>query len=99
MTKELFTYTVNSGWNLLENGTCTGGKAVKVYNYGSASAMTELAVNASTPALFNNVTLVNLTNAEASKATGNLDMVVTGYGIQSEGLESTTPTAVWGNFS
>ena len=97
-TKELFTYTVNSGWNLLENGTCTDGKAIKVYNYGSASGMTELAVDASTPALFNNVTLVNLTNAEASKATGDLNMVVTGYGIQAEGLESTTPTDVWGNF-
>ena len=98
-TKELFTYTVNSGWNLMTNGSCNNNKAEKIYNYGSASAMTNLVKDASTPAVFNNVTLVNLSNTEAQSLTGNIDMVVTGYGIQSEGLTSSAPADVWGNFN
>jgi len=98
-SKVLFTYTVNSGWNLMTDGSCTGGKLTRVYNYGTATGMTSLAKNASTPAVFNEVTLVNLTNAEAALATGNLNMIITGYGIQAEGLSSTDPTAIFGNFS
>ena len=30
--------------------------------------------------------------------TGNKNIVVTGYGIQTEGLTSTAPADVWGNF-
>ena len=99
-TKEVLTYTANTAWYLMENGTCTDGKATKVYAYGSSTAMTTLAKETAAPALFTQVTVANLTNAEQqSIGTSNLNMVITGYGIQADGLASTAPTAVWGNFN
>ncbi len=107
--EEIFTYTVNSGWTELTTTgipvTCTsGGTATHVYYYGSNGTLTALAkaADSSTPtststAVFSSVTLLNtLTGNEG--LTGNKNIVVTGYGIQTEGLSSTTPADVWANF-
>ena len=89
----LFDYTLNSGWAVVtgQDGACTSGKATKVYGYGS---LTALSANG-TATLFNNVTLVNLTNAEATALTGNITMPITAYAIQANGLTSSDPATVW----
>ena len=47
--------------------------------------------------VFSSVTLLNtLTGNEG--LTGNKNIVVTGYGIQTDGLASTAPADVWANF-
>ena len=110
-SEELFTYTVNSGWteltvsNQLPVACTSGGTATHVYYYGSNGTLTPLAKAAddSTPTstsapVFSSVTLRStLTGNEG--LSGNKQIVVTGYGIQTEGLSSTTPAAVWSNFS
>jgi len=105
---ELFTYTLNTGWAELTSETvaCTdSGTATHVYYYGSGTTLTALAkaTNDSTPtpapALFvdNKVTLLGtLESAQIPDPNNNKQIKVTGYGIQTEGLASTTPTAVWG---
>ncbi len=105
--RELFTYTTNAGWTELstEAVACTsGGTATHVYYYGTGGTLTTLAKasSASSPtptssAVFSSVTLLNaLTGNEG--LTGNKNVVVTGYGIQTAGLTNTTPASVWGNF-
>lgn len=105
---ELFTYTVNSGWAELSSAAvaCTeAGTATHVYYYGTGNTLTRLAkaTDASTPtatstSVFSEVTLLG-TLKSADIPTGNKDIVVTGYGIQADGLASTTPADVWGYFS
>ena len=104
---EIFTYTVNAGWTELSTAAvaCTsGGTATHVYYYGSNGTLTTLAkaADASTPTsttnpVFSSITLRStLTGNEG--LSGNKNVVVTGYGIQTEGLQSTTPADVWSNF-
>ena len=107
-SEELFTYTVNAGWTELSSAqvACTsGGTATHVYYYGSAGTLTALAkaANASTPTsttnpVFSNITLLSTLKGNEG-LTGNKEVVVTGYGIQTEGLTSTTPADVWSNFN
>ena len=108
--QELFTYTVNSGWteltvtNELPVACTSGGTATHVYYYGTNGTLTTLvkAVDSSTPtststAVFSSVTLRNtLTGNEG--LTGNKNVVVTGYGIQTEGFTNSTPAQVWAQF-
>ena len=109
--KKVFTYTINSSWSTVTAGTCSGDTdATSVYAYGSSSAMTELAEDATTPALFNGstnqVTLnQNLDNTDIEELRGRdatdhtVDMTLTGYGIQKENVTG-TPSSIWGaNFS
>ncbi|MBR6137041.1 MAG: SipW-dependent-type signal peptide-containing protein [Bacilli bacterium] len=110
-TTELFTYTVNSAWTELtgEAVACTdSGTATHVYYYGTGGTLTELAkaTNDSTPtaapALFvdNKVTLLGtLSSEQIPNPTAAKNIVVTGYGIQTEGLASTAPATVWGYFA
>ena len=109
--EEIFTYTINDDkWTELTTSSlpvaCTSaGTATHVYYYGTNGTLTALAkaADSSTPtptdkAVFDNVTLRNtLTGNEG--LTGNKQIVVTGYGIQTLGLASTTPADVWANFS
>ena len=102
---EAFTLTtIGSGWNLMTNGTCTLNtdtnkyEATKIYNYGSNSAMTSLAAGSSTTPVFSSVTVNNAIDGTQTGLDGNLDVVVTAYGIQADGLASTAPADVWGNF-
>ena len=99
--RPIFKYTVASGWTEMTAQTvaCNAdGLTTKIYAYGSATAMTPLTAGASTPALFSEVEVENLTNAEATTiGSANLNIIVTGYGIQTKNV-GTDPTTVWGNF-
>lgn len=99
---ELFDYTntpgVNSGWELMTNGTCTNGKITRIYSYSTSGTMTALAANGNTPTLFNSLTLnTNVTGDLPSET----NVVITGYAIQKDGLTATSPSDVWtaGQFS
>ena len=106
-SEELFTYTINAGWTELstEAVACTsGGTATHVYYYGSNGTLTTLAkaADSSTPTATTNPIFSTITLRSTLKGneglTGNKEVVVTGYGIQTEGLTSSTPADVWGNF-
>ena len=106
-SEELFTYTTNAGWTELSSAAvaCTsGGTATHVYYYGTGGTLTALAkaANASTPTPTSNPVFSSVTLRSTLKGneglTGNKNIVVTGYGIQTEGLTSTAPVDVWGNF-
>lgn len=107
-SEELFTYTTNAGWTELSSAAeaCTsGGTATHVYYYGTGETLTALAkaANASTPTPTSNPVFSSVTLRSTLKGneglTGNKNIVVTGYGIQTEGLTSTAPADVWGNFT
>ena len=107
-SEELFTYTTNAGWTELSSAAvaCTsGGTATHVYYYGTGGTLTALAkaANASTPTPTSNPVFSSVTLRSTLKGneglTGNKNIVVTGYGIQTESLTSTAPADVWGNFS
>lgn len=100
--KELFPYTADTtNWYLMTNGSCTNGTVTRIYAYGTSSAMTPLAASATTEELFTSVQLNTAVDGTETGITGNLDMEIYGYAIQSDGITATTPSAVWtaGNFS
>jgi predicted ribosomally synthesized peptide with SipW-like signal peptide len=107
-SEELFTYTTNAGWTELSTAAvaCTsGGTATHVYYYGTGGTLTTLAktANASTPTstsspVFSTITLRSTLKGNEG-LTGEKQVVVTGYGIQTEGLTSTAPADVWANFN
>lgn len=101
---EAFTLNnIGSGWNLMTNGSCTLDSttnkyfATKVYNYGTASAMEPLTAGSSTSAVFGSVTLNSNIDGDTTGLDGDISVVVTGYGIQADGV-STNPATVWGLF-
>ena len=97
--QQLFDYTLNSGW--VEVGTpttdTTNHTITHVYAYAASGAMTPLNADASTPAVFDDVTFVDITDG-TSLAGVSLDIDVTGYGIQANGLASDVPADVWAEF-
>lgn len=106
-SEELFVYTPNTGWTELTTAAvaCTsGGTATHVYYYGTGGSLTPLAkatddthpTPTSAP-VFSSVTLRETLKGNEG-LTGNKQIVVTGYGIQTEGLGTTTPAEVWGKF-
>ena len=98
--EEIFTLnTIGSGWTLMNDGACNNGVATKVYNYGTASAMTALAAGSATPAVFSSVSLNSSITGSETGLSGNKNVVVTGYGIQTNGLgNDVTPGTVWSMF-
>ncbi|MBO6195638.1 MAG: hypothetical protein J6O56_04815 [Bacilli bacterium] len=107
-SEELFTYTTNAGWTELSTAAvaCTsGGTATHVYYYGTGGTLTALAkaTSETTPTstsnpLFSTITLRGTLKGNEG-LTGQKQVVVTGYGIQTEGLTSTAPADVWANFN
>lgn len=91
--KELFTYTTNAGWTELKSNTGTDS-VTHVYYYGAGAALTKLTKDASTPALFDKVTFINIVEDNGT-LTGNKNIVINSYGIQSDNLTDETPNAVW----
>lgn len=99
---ELFSYEVNSGW--VEVGSAKTntdeGTVTHLYAYGTADAMTALAKDTTTPALFDNVRFANVVEDYNLEGT-DLDIVVNAYGIQTtningDGAESkVSPVDVW----
>ena len=97
----LFTFTTKTGWTLINTPTVnTSTKTISyVYAYGTASAMTSLAANTTTGTLFDSVTLApTLTAAQKATAPSTTNIVVTGYGIQTDGLSVTAPSAIYALF-
>jgi predicted ribosomally synthesized peptide with SipW-like signal peptide len=96
----LFTFTANTGWTLVNTSSVdTTNKTITyVYAYGSSSAMTSLAAEATTStAVFSEVTLApTLTAAQKATASATPNIVVNAYGIQTDNV-GTTPSAVWAN--
>ena len=107
-SEELFTYTTNAGWTELSTAAvaCTsGGTATHVYYYGTGGTLTTLAkaTSATTPTstsnpLFSTITLLGTLKGNEGLS-GEKQVVVTGYGIQTEGLTSAAPADVWANFN
>ena len=98
---DLFTYTVNSGWTLISTSSIdtTAKTRTYVYAYGTASAMTSLAKNAATPAVFDNVTVVStLTQEQAQTANTSPTIVVNAKGIQTTGYTETAPEDIYALF-
>lgn len=84
---ELFTYTVNEGWT--ESGTpvVADGYTTHTYLYN-----TKVAANSQTAkAVFDDVTLINLVEAQGVAGPDQIDVI--GHGIQAEGLD--TAAAAW----
>lgn len=107
-SEELFTYTTNAGWTELSTAAvaCTsGGTATHVYYYGTGGTLTTLAkaTNDLTPTstsspVFSTISLRSTLKGNEG-LTGEKQVVVTGYGIQTDGLTSTAPADVWANFN
>ncbi len=95
VTKELFTYTLNNGWQ--EVTTIDGtDKVTYIYAYASdANTMTKLSKDASST-LFENVKLENFDNLGADTSS-TVKVTVTAYAIQTENIVegSVTPSSVW----
>lgn len=88
---ELFTYTVNEGWT--ESGTpvVADGYTTHTYLYN-----TKVAANSQTAkAVFDNVTLINLVEAQGVAGADQIDVI--GHGIQAEGLD--TAAAAWAAYT
>ena len=106
-SEELFTYTTNAGWTELSTAAvaCTsGGTATHVYYYGTNGTLTTLAkASSTTPTSTSNPLFSTISLRSTLKGneglTGEKQVVVTGYGIQTEGLTSTAPADVWANFN
>lgn len=95
---ELFTYTVNNDWT--EVGTpakdTEHGVVVHTYAYGTSTACTALAPEATTSqAVFDKIKFVNVIEGQVDKETFDVD--VKAYGIQTENVNGgkTNPTDVW----
>ena len=107
--QEIFTYTINTDkWTELTGSAvaCTsGGNATHVYYYGTSGTLAELAkaTDEDTPtptdkAVFDSVTVRSTLEGDEG-LDGNKSIVVTGYGIQTEGLASSVPATVWTYFN
>ena len=99
--REVFSYTLNDGWVEVGEGTTAGGFTTHVYAYGSATAMTSLAKDGVTPAVFDDVTLINVADpsvipVDATSKKFNLD--VKAKAIQANDLGTTAPAAVYALF-
>ena len=95
-TTELFTYTVASGWTTISNGTCSAGKAVKVYGHNDSMKAGDSATLFST-VTFANLTdtqLADLTDSNAATTAIDLEMPVYAYAIQKDNVGGATE-AVW----
>ena len=96
----------NSGWTLISvSSVDTTNKTITyVYAYGTSSTMTSLAKKpqsgtSSTPAVFSQVQVEpTLTYAQSQTASATPNIVVNAYGIQTDGLDVTTPTAIYALF-
>ena len=92
--KEIFTYTPNSGWYLMTNGSCSSGKLTRIYAYGTQNVMTVVSKN-DTAVIFNSVTVNPSITGEETGLTGNKTVDVKAYAIQSDGINVSSPTDVW----
>ena len=95
---ELLKYILNKGWVKVEDSDMTSGGTVTahryVYAYGTSTACTALKHGETTPALFDNITLVNAIEGQIDNET--LNMPVKSYAIQTENIgKSSAPADVY----
>ena len=93
----------NTGWTLINSPSVdtTTGKITYVYAYATnTTTMTSLAANATTSTpVFSKVQVEpSLTAAQKTTATTPTNIVVNAYGIQTDGLDVTTPSAIYALF-
>lgn len=96
---------INSGWTLISttpavaDWTAETQNVTYVYAWGTASALTPIAKNETTAPIFDAVKLVDIIETEYNAQTTiqgtELNVVVKGYGVQTEGLSSSVPSEVW----
>lgn len=93
--KELFTYDINEGWTELESAKSdTDTSVTHVYYYGKNNALTALNKDDSAT-LFDKVKFINIVE-DNETLTGNKNIVVNSYGVQSDNLGTAkTPGDVW----
>jgi len=86
--KPVFTFTLNSGWTVMwdaDSTICQGDTAYGVFAYGTSTTMTPLAPNASTPTLFDSVTVASLNNSEVDQLPDELEITVITEAVQADG--------------
>ena len=92
----------NTGWTLISVSSIdTSAKTITyVYAYGTSSAMTSLAESTSTSTpVFSKVQVdPDLTATQAATASATPNIVVNAYGIQTDGLSVTAPSAIFDLF-
>ncbi len=87
---DLFFYTVNEGWKLIE--TVNHHKSNEyIYAY-MTDGLTPVGVDQETNTLFDEVRFANLVEPLSSS---NMDIVIKGYGIQTAGLDRSNSKEVW----
>lgn len=105
---ELYTYETNANWvqigYLNNEGELVADPVyrddetvVHLYAYGTDTALTKLDADATTPALFEEITFVNVVEDQGLEES-TLEVVINAYAIQTENLtdaDTTDPTAVW----
>lgn len=82
--QELFSFTPNSGWTLIDTNDTADDYCVKLYAYTAKV----LKPGETTGKLFDNVTYLNILEGELSKGTV-LEMPINAYAIQSDYLNET----------
>ena len=98
----LFTFTAKSGWTRIDSNTVNAStKTITyVYAYGSTTTMTSLEASQTTGTLFDSVTLASaLTTEQKATAPSTTNIVITGYGIQTDGLSVTSPSDIYALFN
>lgn len=95
---ELFTFTANTGWTLINTPTIDTTSKTKtyIYAYGTSSNMTLLEANGTTStAVFSKVTLAPTLTKKQKDTLSTTDIVVTAYGIQTDNLGVTAPADIY----
>ena len=95
---ELFTFTSNTGWTLINTPTIDVASKTKtyIYAYGAASGMTTLAASSTTStAVFSNVTVAPTLTKTQKDTASTTDIVVNAYGIQTDNLGVTAPADIY----
>lgn len=93
----------NAGWTLIsktpETLAADTTEVTYIFAYGSETELTSLGTNQSTPAVFDAVQFADVTETKWGQENtiqgAELDVVVKGYGVQTDGIESSDPVTVW----
>jgi predicted ribosomally synthesized peptide with SipW-like signal peptide len=82
----VFSFTVNSGWTSINGPVqCSYGQGTASYVYGTSTTATSLAPSASTPTLFDSVTVASLTDEQIDQLPSSIELVINGLAVQAEG--------------
>ena len=94
----LFNFTAKSEWALINTPAidATTSTITYIYAYGSISAMTELDAEETTETLFDSVTVnPSLTQDQKASIPSEPNIMITAYGIQTDGLSTAVPSGIF----